>query len=348
VLPLLGLALVIVLTLGVWRLATVSHHATLPSRPPDDDLPVLAGVLDAEPEFAPARDVLLTGTDDLYLSRASDRTIASIPKSGGPRHVLANVDGPVWGMALAGGALWLSTSPAAPEGPKHGAIMKLRLEGGPPEVIASGFAGPRAVASDGRWVFVVDVDSSAPGLLPESAIVRVSASGGQPTVMARCKGEVAALALDEAHVYWADRFDGTVMAAPKTGGDPHVLATERALPGEIVVDENALYWVEEQSESLWTMPKTGGSPHQIAQDFAGLTRLAADATSVWWVNATAVDGSFHLLSVPKAGGEPHDVTLGAGAIGAIASDGTRVYWERDGGVWPVGKLTTFPRDGKAL
>jgi hypothetical protein len=335
VFQLLGLGLVIALTLAIWRLSTVRQHAQLPSRVPDDDLPVLAGRIDAGPELAPARDVLLAGTDELYLSRASDRAIVAVPKSGSPRRVLAHLDGPVWAMALAGGALWLSTSPAAPDGAQRGAVMRLSLPHGAPEVIASGFAAPRAVASDGRWVFVVDVDFSAPGLLAESTLEQVPAGGGQPKVVARCRGEVAAVALDEARVYWADRFDGTIMAAAKTGGGPQVLASERGLPGEIVVDENALYWVEERSESLWTMPKAGGSPRQIAQDFAGLVSLAADARSVWWVNATRVDGAFHVVAVPKTGGDPRGVTLGVDAIGALASDGTGTYWERDGGVWPL-------------
>jgi hypothetical protein len=335
VFPLLGLALVVALALAVWQRSTVTQHAQLPPRPPDDDLPVLPAMLDAGAEFGPARDVLLAGTEELYLSRANDHTIVAMPKSSSKRRVLARLDGPVWGMALAGGALWLSTSLAAPDKAKRGALMRLSLPHGTPDVIADGFAAPRAVASDGQWVFVVDVDSSAAELLPESAIERIPVGGGQPTVMARCRGEVAALAVDEERVYWADRFDGTIMAAAKAGGGAQVLAGERGLPGEIVVDESAIYWVEEQSESLWSMPKAGGLPRRLAQDFAGLVSLTADARSIGWMNATAVDGAFHVLTVPKTGGDPRGVTLGVDAIGAIASDGTGMYWERDGSAWPL-------------
>jgi hypothetical protein len=333
-LPLLALAGITISALAGWWLSSRQKHAGLPSRGPEDDLP-LVPAFDAGERLAPAHDILVAAADELYLARIGDRTIVSLTKPAGTWHVLARLDGPAWGMALAHDTLWLTTVPTASSGARRGAVLKLDRHGGAPLVVADGLAAPRAVASDGRWVFVIDVDASTPGLLPESSILRISTEGGEPTVIAQCKGEVADIALDETHVYWADRLDGSIVAAPKLGGDLRVLAKDRGLPREIVVDDGALYWVEERSESLWTMPKAGGPPRRISQDFAGFVSLTASARDLWWVNKTAAEGLFHVLRVPKTGGDPILATPGVDAIGAIASDGTRIYWEHDGGVSTV-------------
>jgi hypothetical protein len=339
-LPLSVLAIVIAITFGVWWASSKLGHGALPASPPDDDLPSIPRTPDVRIARPPARDVLVAGTDRLYLSRAGDHSIAAIPKTGGAGATLAHVDGPVYGMAFADASLWLTTIVRTPAA-RSGEVLKLGLAGARPVVVADGLVSPRAVATDGKWVFVVDVDASSSGLLAESAILRVSAreqsSGARPSPVARSKSEVSNLALDERFVYWADRFEGTIVSAPKEGGDPRVLASGRQLPGDVIVDEGALYWVEERSNSLWTLSKGGGAPRQIAQDFAGFAGFTSDAGSLWWTNAVAVEGAFQVLTMPKTRGEPSVVAAAgtAGTMGALASDGTHVYWERDGSVVPV-------------
>jgi hypothetical protein len=340
-LPLSVLAIVIAITFGVWWASSKSGHGELPASPPDDDLPSIPRTPDARIARPPARDVLVAGTDRLYLSRAGDHSIAAIPKTGGAGATLAHVDGPVYGMAFADASLWLTTIAPGQPAARSGAVLKLGLAGAPPVVVTDGLVSPRAVAADGKWVFVVDVDAGGSGLLAESAILRFSAreqsSGARLSPVARSKGEVSNITLDERFVYWADRFEGTIVAAPKEGGDPRVLASGRQLPGDVIADGGTLYWVEERSNSLWTLPKGGGAPRQIAQDFAGFAGLTSGAGSLWWTNAVAVEGAYQVLTMPKTGGEP-SVAAAAGSastMGGLASDGSRVYWERDGNVVPV-------------
>jgi hypothetical protein len=330
-------ALVSAGALVAYAMSPTPRHVGLPAKPPDDDLEMLAGLLEASTPREPARDLLAVGPAELYLARASDDRVVALPKDGGAARTLARLEAPAQGMALAGGSLWLTTSRNAGAQPR-GAVFRVPLSGGPPSVVAEGLAQPRAIGSDGRWLFVVDVDASGEGLLHTSTIERLPAraNGGiEAIVLGRCEGEVTEIALDDANVYWTDRLDGTIVVAPKAGGEPRTLARERGLPEQLAIDDVSLYWVEKRSESLWTMPKAGGEPRRIAQDFAGFSDVVVDARRVWWKSEAAIAGAFRVLTVPKTGGEPAPASEGVDTIDALASDGARLYWARGGEAEPV-------------
>lgn len=313
-----------------WVLRGSSHPAAHAPANVEDDLDLVVSLLDGAAS-EPPRDVLVAGTDERYLARASDRTIVAVGGADGgadaraAERTLAVLDAPARGMALAGGALWVTTGRA---------IDRVPLAGGAPAVVASGLAKPGTIAADATWLFVVDVEA-ARGLTHASSVVRVPAGGGERLVLGRSDGEITNVVLDDAAVYWADCLEGTIVAAPKAGGPSRVLASDRGLPGELAADANALYWVEKRSESLWTMPKTGGAPRQLAQDFAGFANLLVDAHGVFWTNEAAVEGAFSVLTVPRTGGEVSAASDPAESIGAFASDGAHLYWERAGAVAPV-------------
>jgi hypothetical protein len=306
------------------------------------DLDWLGPMLDAGTASASAQDLLVAGANEVYLSGADDHAIVATPKSRGPKRTAAQVDGPIWDMALADGSLWMTATAAADAG-RGGVVLKLPIAGGAPIAIADGLGRPRAIACDGKWVFVVDVDVGGSGLLRKSAIVRLpaAAGAGPMAVLGRSEGEVDSVAIDDAHVYWSDRLEGSILVVPKSGGEPRVLASERGLPGQVVVNGDTLFWVEKRSESLWTMPKSGGTPIRIAQDFAGFAHLVVDARGVWWVNEAAVDGAYRVLTLPRSGGEPVAATEPVEAIDALASDGSRLFWARGGEVSAI----DAPRDG---
>jgi hypothetical protein len=321
--PLLVLAALVAAGAFVaWWMQPEPPRAALPSKPPDDDLVMLASLLDAGEPREPAHDQLVAGGGAVYLARASDHTIVATPAGGGAPRTLARLDGPAGGMALAGGALWLSTA--------SGSLVSVPVAGGPPRVVAKGLSRPRAVASDGHWVFVVDSEAGEAGLLRTSAVVRVPVEGGAPVVVGRCEGDVTGIALDDANAYWADEFDGTIVAAPKAGGEPRSLVTGRGLPEQLVASGDALYWVERRSETVWTMPKAGGTARAIAQDFAGFAHLVVDPRGVWWATEAPEAGRFRVLTAPARGGESAPASDAVDAIDALASDGEHLYWARGG------------------
>jgi hypothetical protein len=314
-----------------WWMRPEPPRAALPATPPDDDLAMLASMLDGGEPREPARDLLAAAAGEIYLARASDDAIVASPAAGGPQRTLAHLDGPAWGMAVAGGALWLSTTRES-KGTTRGSVVSIPVAGGSPRVVAEGLARPRAVASDGHWVFVVDSEAGEGGLLHTSAILRVPASGGAPAVVGHCEGDVTGIAVDDASAYWADEFDGTIVAAPKAGGEPRSLVTGRGLPEQLVAQGDALYWVERRTETVWTMPKTGGTPRPVVQDFAGFAHLVVDAHSVWWATEAPVAGHFRVLGAPASGGEPSPASPDVESIDALASDGAHLYWARGGEV----------------
>jgi hypothetical protein len=330
-----------------WVLGKSERPARAPATT-NDDLDLVLGLLDGAAS-EPLRDVLVAATAERYLARAADRAVVAIGGQQGPddaghvegrvaagradagrdagaERTLAVLDAPARAMALADGGLWIAAGHA---------VTRVPAAGGPAMVVASGLAGPHAIAADGRWVFVVDVEPGRGGLTHANAVVRFAASGGERVVLGRSEGEVANVALDDVDVYWADCLEGRIVSAPKAGGTTRVLATDRGLPGAIAADADALYWVERRSESLWTMAKAGGTPRQLTQDFAGFANLLVDARGVVWTNEAAVDGAFRALILPRAGGDVTAASSAVDAIDALASDGAHLYWLRGGAVTMV-------------
>ena len=175
------------------------------------------------------------------------------------------------------------------------AIVRVPVAGGVPAIGPLRGGYPRAIAADARAAYVVDAEAAAgQGLTRASTIARVDAATGATRVLGRSAGDVTNVVADADHIYWADRLEGTIAAAPKDGGDARTLASDRGLPGPVAISGGTLTWVEKRDESIWSMPVTGGPPKRLVQDFAGFANLAADAGGVFWTNEAAVDGAFHV------------------------------------------------------
>jgi len=324
---LLGLAALFAIGIASWLLFSRAKEAReAQSRAVEDDLEMLARIVDGSAIAAMPRDRLVLGASSAYVLLAAPGVIESVPPAGAEIGVLGRVPAPASDMALGGDSLWVTGG---------GGVTRVPLDGAPTSLVAAGLSRPHAIASDGRWVFVVDVDTAPTGMLRASRVVRIAASGGAPTVMGSYQGEVTDVALDGTSAYWGDRLEGTILAVPESGGEPQPLAHDRGLPEQVLVDAKSVYWVEKRSESLWKMPKAGGAPVQLAQDFAGFAHAVVHGESIAWVNEAAVDGGFRVLSVPIAGGEVRTVSDTVDAIDALASDGAHLYWLRGGAVSEV-------------
>ncbi|WP_245678436.1 hypothetical protein [Chondromyces crocatus] len=114
----------------------------------------------------------------------------------------------------------------------------------PPEVIAQQQLTPRALAFD------VDADGRATAVYWASfdggTISRVaidSSAFGAPEVLFQDQPLPSGVAVDDAHVYWSNRGDGTILRAPKAGGAAEVIASGQRRPGAIAVDGEAIYWL---------------------------------------------------------------------------------------------------------
>jgi hypothetical protein len=324
---LLGLAALVAIGIGSWFLFTRAREAReAQSRVIEDDLEMLARIVDGSAMAAVPHDRLVLGASSAYVLLAAPGVIESVPPAGAEVGVLGRVPAPASDMALGGDSLWVTGG---------GGVTRVPLDGAPTSLVAAGLSRAHAIASDGRWVFVVDVDATPTGMLRASRVLKIATSGGAPTVIGSHQGEVTDVALDGTSAYWADRLEGSILAVPESGGEPQALAHDRGLPEQVLVDAKSVYWVEKRSESLWKMPKAGGAPVQLAQDFAGFAHAVVHGESIAWVNEAAVDGGFRVLSVPVAGGQVRTVSDTVDAIDALASDGAHLYWLRGGAVSEV-------------
>ena len=315
----IALAGLVALGIGGWLFWPATAPSIAPHvAAPDDDLEMLAAMLDAAGPRIP--DLLVAGPAALYVARGVDGTIEAYAGRGEPR-LVARIGAPVQAMTLAGETLLLTTGRT---------VQRIAVSGGAPIVLTDRLTRPHAIASDEHWVFVVDVEAAATGLLRASTVARIPVTGGDPVVLGRYQGEVTNVALDDDSAYWADRLEGTIVAVPKGGSEPRVLATERGLPGQVVVAGETVVWVEKRSESLWAIPRMGGTPRQLAQDFAGFARMVVRGGAIVWVGESPVDAEFHILSVPLAGGEVTPAGPPTGSIDALASDGVKLFWLHDG------------------
>jgi hypothetical protein len=328
-----GLAALVAIGIAGWLLFGRAREAReAQSRVVEDDLEMLARIVDGSAIPAQPHDRLALGAASAYVLLAAPGVIETVPPGGGQPSAgpqarsLARVPAPAWDMVLGGDSLWVTGG---------GGVTRVALDGSATSLVASGLARPRAIASDGRWVFVVDVDAAPAGMLRASRVLRIATSGGAPTVLGTYQGEVTNVALDGTNAYWGDRLEGTILAAPESGGEPRALAHDRGLPEQVLVDATSVYWVEKRGESLWKMPKSGGAPVQLAQDFAGFAHAVVHGASIAWVNESAVDGGFRVLSVPVGGGEVRTVSDTVDAVDALASDGAHLYWLRGGAVEEV-------------
>ncbi|HTN82662.1 MAG TPA: hypothetical protein VL242_03230 [Sorangium sp.] len=120
--------------------------------------------------------------------------------------------------------------------------------GGSTRTVATGQLTPREIALD------VDGQGNAVAVYWASfeggSVFRAALTGGEigeASAVVSDQGQLNGIALDDEHVYWTRRDEGTVVRMPKDGGEPEVLASRQQRPGDIAVDELAVYWINEGS-----------------------------------------------------------------------------------------------------
>lgn len=153
------------------------------------------------------------------------------------------------------------------------ALYRVPIHGGTAEKIASttpsGLAvdGAAAYWSDGGGIHAVAVDSPAvtdvdttvgptklavsEGLLflgTSEGLASIPTTGGSPTLLVPAALPLA-VAADAAHVYWAEKSDGSVRRAGRDGSDVTVLAAGEPFGPSVpfVIDDEAVYWIADAS-----------------------------------------------------------------------------------------------------
>lgn len=260
------------------------------------------------------------------------------PADGCPATVIASgsdVASTPLGLAVAPGALyWVNQG--------NGTVVRLRDDGSPPEVIATGADTPRAIAAaadlvvwsanDGVWACPPDTCDADKELLA-------------PPITSNSLREVA---YDGANVYWTDRgtaqdaLDGVVMRCDPASCQPFTISMNRWAPTGITLLDDKLFWTDQAGQyedgRILKGVKPGPGAEEISAGRSQPTGIAADDLRLYF---TEYNATGHVLRCEHGSGycaAPTDVAPAAGPLvfpRDVALAGGRVYFsttEEDGAV----------------
>jgi hypothetical protein len=162
------------------------------------------------------------GANLYYTTQGAAGSLVKLPLAGGPATTLAT-GGPAWDLAVGGDRIAyigaLDTSGGA------GLLLAIPTTGGTPTALFG------ATGGNGVWSVVAD-EQNAYFSTTDGVVGQVPLSGGTATTLATDQGNGAAIAVDDANVYWGAlptaSSEGPVSwirRAPKGGGAVSTLAT---------------------------------------------------------------------------------------------------------------------------
>jgi hypothetical protein len=161
------------------------------------------------------------------------------------------------------------------------------------------------LVTDGEWLYYSfsAQKSTKENIGISTSLMRLSPSGGEPTVLATQVGLVSELTIDNGYLYWLSN-SAKIYRVKTSGGEPELLAkTKQYSDSTIVVRGNYVYWVDGFSKMPYQIMRVslaGGEPEVLYENQAlASTALLADDTELFWVERPP-DGSSRLvaLSVP--------------------------------------------------
>lgn len=238
---------------------------------------------------------------------------------------------------VASGILNTSNPPSVISGPfiyvgDKGAIKKLSLDGGFPEILysiginqnAAGFIND--IATDDAFLYWTESN--------DSTVRRMPISGGLATTLSTfTSARAKQIAVVNGFVYWVDDMSSagdSIRQMPVAGGTLKTIASNiQGLTG-LEVDSNSAYFAEYETGDIRKVSVNGGT---VTTLFDGSARdspssITQDQTHVYWSHQTQVGRvsknggglTFYELIVKNSGG-------------GIAVDDSSVYFVRDEAIW---------------
>jgi len=248
---------------------------------------------------------------------------------------VSNVDVPTALAADAESVYWTAGSDPFRNGARSVAtVSKLPVNGGEPTALASGTDYGSALALDRDnvyWTTLFDWTSEDGAIFRDGKVMKVPLNGGEPSTLASGLIRPAAIALDEAHVYWAESghsgSDGEVMAVPLDGGAPNALAIWLVAPSSVAVGGPEVYWsipggLFDRTGQVVGLP-IFGVPMTLASGLSAPSGLVVDATRLYF------EANGAIMSMPLGGGPLTTIVPATDSPGAFAIDDASVYWLTD-------------------
>jgi hypothetical protein len=229
-------------------------------------------------------------------------------------------------------------------------VRKMPLGGGPSVVLASGVGRPQDIAVDTQFVYWTT---------NLSQLMRVSIDGGDVTELFAGSTNglgFAGLALDTAHIYWANRGsidlnDGSIVKMPIAGGPITTLAMGQSQPARMFVDTTHVYWANagdfNTNVGLMKLPIDGGesttlvsTKSQVYAQYASIAGIFVDAKNVYWTVAGSQEFDHYDGTVMRASVAGSASTTIASAVrkaqDMIIVQGCSVYFAAGGNLHRIG------------
>lgn len=203
-----------------------------------------------------------------------------------------------------------------------------------------------AIAVDDRYAYWLD-QGTPDDDYAEGAVMRVAKAGGEAERVAGDKGNLLALAVDDAFVYWTRSGGTELRRAPKSGGPVAPVLKNLRFPGSVAVDAGFVYVTETAWEGrVLKVPKAGGETVAIATEQHHPTEVLVDNSTVYWINEVNF-GDGQVMKAPKAGGGPTVLAYKLRRPRALTLDGDNVYWIQSRLVDPGGDRDSIVRLAKS-
>jgi len=171
-------------------------------------------------------------------------------------------------------------------------IPRVRKAFGDVVVLAEHEYDPYDIATDQTHVYWIARSGNSGG----EAWIRASSKEGLTKIeLFTTNGEVDrlpnALAVDDAHVYWAD--NGMVRRVDKMGVDGKIrdLVNGSGAISAIALDDSHVYWTNATAGLVLRAPKEGDNikPEVLATDQSDPEAIAVDSVSIYWTNLVRGD-----------------------------------------------------------
>jgi len=215
---------------------------------------------------------LLLDAGNIYYCNSGD--IYKVPTGGGTPVVVADLDKGGFCDSIARDATHLYWVYYSYQGTaSSGAVMRVPVEGGAPEIVEAVADSLYAVAVDDANVYWTQ-----PGGLRSKA-----KAGGTVNSLASGTGFINAPITRNATDLFFRGSANALYRLPKAGGAPTKLAANVGLVMTLAVDSDHLYSTNnDPGGAVARVPLSGGTQETIATDPEGVRGLALDATHVYW------------------------------------------------------------------
>ncbi len=197
-------------------------------------------------------------------------------------------------------------------------IRSVPTRGGPSTAWGDNHSGPILLVSDGQHLYHTVFDGSATFRLSLATRRAERFCGG---------GKHQTLAVDDANLYIASYFGGTITAVSKKSRRARVLVSGVRRPVRLIVDEGHVYFTSEVDGTVRRVAKKGGRVEVLARGQREQEHLALDDTYVYW--ATRTPAGVHALmrarTAPDPSAEPEQLYVGLRSAAGLAVDEGFVY-----------------------